>query len=411
MRITIRNAPFRRLWFSQIGLALGDAVMQMGLLEVFRRHGFNERVETAKLFFAVCWPGAVLGPLAMAYLDRWPRRSVLLVSDAIRSVVVVVIMMWMWPLLTGHSSERGMFAVYALITVIGAITTFYYPARYALLPSLVPADKLIQANTLFTTSLAVAGIGGRALGGFVAEWFGPGWAVAANAVAYLLSVMLLWGMRRETPVAGIETKGEQKGGWNELRTGLAYLWTHQSALPLVILSGVFAFLAGVLIVTIVGYGLDTLKLGTGGLGYLMAAAGVGAAIGIVAVGRGKSWAKSILLPFVQLIIGGIMLWLLSFTVSPWLAAVWLVVLGAVAATALIPIDAKLQEEVDSQRLGAVFAARGMWTSLTMLVAFWLQFRSALFLNTPAPTILLWLGYSTVAAALLLLLAMRVQRNR
>jgi MFS family permease len=410
MRTIIRNPSFRRLWFSQIGLALGDAVMQMGLLEVFRRHGFNERVETAKLFFAVCWPGAVLGPLAMAYLDRWPRRSVLLISDAIRSVVVVGIMVWMWPLLTGHGAERGMFAVYALITVIGAITTFYYPARYALLPSLVPAEKLIQANTLFTTSIAVAGIGGRALGGFVAEWFGPGWAIAANAAAYLLSVLLLLGIRRQAPTAGTATKGEQKGGWNELRTGLVYLWTHQSALPLVIMSGVFAFLASVLIVTIVGYGLDTLKLGTGGLGYLMAAAGVGAAIGIVAVGRGKSWAKSILLPFVQLIVGGIMMWLLSLTVNPWLAAVWLVVLGAVAATALIPIDAKLQEEVDNQRLGAVFAARGMWTSLTMLVAFWLQFKSAFFLNMPAPTLLLWLGKATVVTALLLLLALRRRRR-
>ncbi|MGD0016081.1 MAG: MFS transporter [Verrucomicrobiia bacterium] len=410
MRTIIRNPSFRRLWFSQIGLALGDAVMQMGLLEVFRRHGFNERVETAKLFFAVCWPGAVLGPLAMAYLDRWPRRSVLVVSDAIRSVVVVGIMIWMWPLLTSHGAVRGMFAVYALITVIGAITTFYYPARYALLPSLVPADKLIQANTLFTTSLAVAGIGGRALGGFVAEWFGPGWAVATNAAAYLLSVMLLLGIRRQAPVAGTETKEEQKGGWNELRTGLEYLWTHQSALPLVIMSGVFAFLAGVLIVTIVGYGLDTLKLGTGGLGYLMAAAGVGAAIGIVAVGRGKSWAKSILLPFVQLIVGGIMMWLLSMTVNPWLAAVWLVVLGAVAATALIPIDAKLQEEVDNLRLGAVFAARGMWTSLTMLVAFWLQFGSAFFRNTPPPTMLLWLGGGTVVTALLLLLVLRRRRS-
>ena len=134
MRTVITNASFRRLWFSQIGLALGDAVMQMGLLEVFRRNGFNERAETAKLFFAVSWPGAVLGPLAMAYLDRWPRRTVLLVSDAIRAFVVAGIMVWMWPLLTGHGVERSMFAVYALITVIGAITTFYYPARYALLP-------------------------------------------------------------------------------------------------------------------------------------------------------------------------------------------------------------------------------------------------------------------------------------
>ena len=404
MRTVIKSDAFRRLWLSQVALALGDAVMQMGLLEVFRRNGFDERAETAKLFFAVSWPGAVLGPLAMAYLDRWPRRTVLLVSDAIRAFVVVGIMVWLWPLLVGHGVARGMFAVYALITVIGAITTFYYPARYALLPNLVASDKLIQANTLFTTSLAVAGVGGRALGGFVAEWFGPGWAVASNAVAYIVSVALLLGIRASAP-----GNGEKKSGQSELRTGLAYLWQHQSALPLVILSGVFAFLAGVLIVAIVGYGLDTLGLGTGGLGYLMSAAGVGAAVGIVAVGRGKPWAKSIWLPFVQLVIGGVMLGLLSVTRNPWVAAIWLLVMGAVAATAFIPIDAKLQEEVEEARRGAVFAARGAFTSATMLVAFWMQFGSARFKATPAPTVLLWLGVASVASAVLTFVALRKRR--
>jgi MFS family permease len=404
MRAILRNHAFQRLWWSQVALALGDAVMQMGLLEVFRRHGFDERAETAKLFFAVSWPGAVLGPLAMAYLDRWPRRTVLLVSDAIRALVVAGIMVWLWPLLVGHGVARGMFAVYALITVIGAITTFYYPARYALLPNLVPADKLIQANTLFTTSLAVAGVGGRALGGFVAEWFGPGWAVAANAAAYLASVALLLGIPAAPAGAA-----QPRSAPGELRAGLLYLWRHQSALPLVMLSGIFAFLAGVLIVAIVGYGLDTLRLGTGGLGYLMASAGVGAAIGIVALGRGRPWAKSIWLPFVQLLIGGVMLGLLSVTRNPWVAAVWLLAMGAVAATAFIPIDAKLQEEVEEPRRGAVFAARGAFTSATMLVAFWVQFGSAAFKKTPAPVVLGWLGVASVVSAGLTFVVLRRRR--
>src|SRR5580704_16558827 len=128
--------------------------MQMGLLEYFRAHGYDERTETAKMFFAVALPGLLLGPLAIAYVDRWQRRHVLIVSDASRAVIV------------------GVFAVYVLILVIGSITTFYYPACYALIPNLVGNVRLIQANTLFTTSLAIAGVGGRAIGGFVAEKIG-----------------------------------------------------------------------------------------------------------------------------------------------------------------------------------------------------------------------------------------------
>jgi len=96
------NKAFRKLWISQIALALGDAVMQMGLLEFFRAHGYNERTETAKLFFAVSLPGLLLGPLAIAYLDRWQRRHVLVISDATRAVIVAAIAVWLLPILTGR---------------------------------------------------------------------------------------------------------------------------------------------------------------------------------------------------------------------------------------------------------------------------------------------------------------------
>ena len=87
MKGLLQNDGFRRLWASLVVLSLGDALMQMALLELFRRNGYDERVETAKMLFAVALPGLLFGPLAMAYLDRWQRRSVLLLSDAFRAFV------------------------------------------------------------------------------------------------------------------------------------------------------------------------------------------------------------------------------------------------------------------------------------------------------------------------------------
>ena len=99
---------------------------------------------------------------------------------------------------------------------------------------------------------------------------------------------------------------------------------------------------------------------------------------------------------------------LGLTTSIWPAVLIVIVLGAVSATVLIYIDAKLQAQVEDVRRGAVFAARGMLTSATMVVAFWLQFGTAVFIRTPPPTILLWLGVGTFAAAVLMLLAMRAR---
>jgi MFS family permease len=405
MQTVIRNKMFQRLWIAQIVLTLGDAMMQMGLLELFRRHGFNVERETAKLLFAVALPGVVFGPLAIAYLGRWQRRNVLALSDVLRGVMVAVVAFWLLPKLAGPVEKPALFPVYALIFVIGVVTTFYYPARYAFLPDLIPAEKLIQANTLFTTSLAVAGVVGRPLGGLVAELFGVWWAVMANAAAYFVGAWLVWRIPTgATPKARAATK--PPGGWDELRDGLVYLWRHPVALQLTLLAGVFMFLGGVFIVAFTGYSYNTLKLGTAGLGYLAAAAGPGAALGVLAMGRAGKWTKSAWLPFGQLVSAGGVLMLLGQTTHPWVAAPLLTLLGGVVATAFIPIDAKLQEQVDDERRGAVFAARGMWTSVTTLVAFWLRFGTTLLEQSKPGVVMTWLGVAAIGSAVLTLLVVR-----
>ena len=392
------NRNFFRLWLSQIVLTIGGGFMQMGLIELFRVRGYDVRVETAKFSFAVAIPGLLLGPVAMAYLDRWQRRSVLLISDVLRVVVAVAIIAWLLPLLNGQVEQRDLFRVYLLVGLIGVIATFYLPARVAVLPNLVAPDQLMQANKVFTTSLAIATVGGMALGGFVAERFGVGMAILLSGASFLVSFGLLWTIQM-SPHA---TTGRAKPVFDEFVTGCVYLWEHPTALPLVLLNAFFAFLLGVLMIVFLGYAFKTLGLRTAGVGYLGAAAGVGAGIGLALLGRGKAWSHSGWVSFFQLLLAGGALVGLGLTTHIALAALLVVVLGAVSVTVLIYIDAKLQAQVEDARRGAVFAARGMLTSLTMVAAFWLQFGTEFFKQTPAPVVLLWLGASSGVAAVLML---------
>jgi MFS family permease len=403
MRAVLANVNFRRLWISQVVLTLGGSLMQMGFIELFRLHHYDPQVETAKFSFAVALPGLLLGPVAMVYLDRWQRRSVMLISDALRTVLAVMIAMWLMPLLTGKVEQRDLLVVYWLVGVIGVVATFYLPARAAVVPNLVATEQLIQANTLFTTSLSIAAVGGAAVGGFVAERIGVTWAILLSALSFLVSFVLLWTIQMPSHATTVPKK-------NEFLDGCAYLTKHPTALPLVLLNGLFAFMLGVLMVVFVGYAIKTLGLRTGGVGYLVAAAGVGAGIGIGLLGRGKSWAHSNWLPFVQLLLAAAALVALGLTTNVWLAALVVVALGAVSATVLICIDAKLQAQVEDVRRGAVFAARGMLTSATMIVAFWLQFGTDWFKRTPPPTVLLWLGIGSLVAAGLMCFGVRRRRS-
>jgi|HubBroStandDraft_6_1064221.scaffolds.fasta_scaffold209674_2 MFS family permease len=401
MKAVIRNARFLWLLSSQIALTLGDGLMRMGLVEVLREHQhFDKRVEIAKLSFAVAVPGLIFGPLVMVVLDRWQRRSVLIVSDLIRGVVVLAIAFWLLPLLSGQVENRGLQLVYWMTGVLGIIATFYLAARSALLPNLVDTGDLVHANTIFGITLALATVGGITLGGLIAERVGVLATVLANVVMCLLSATLLWKIRM-TPHATTATEYPgTRNGWTELRIGLEYLWTHATALPLVLLNGVFMFIVGILAVVFVGYAMDTLQLSTSQVGYLALVGGVGAAAGIGSLSTEHRWTKSTWFPVAHLVIMGGALVMLALTVRIWVATIGIVLLGGVIATMLIYFDARLQAQVEDARRGAVFAARGMLTSATMIVAFWLQFGTDLFRRTSAPTVFFWLGVGSMVVAVL-----------
>ena len=236
MKAVIKNARFLWLLSSQIALTLGDGLMRMGLVEVLREHQhFDKRVEIAKLSFAVAVPGLLFGPLVMVGLDRWQRRSVLIVSDVIRAVVVLAIAFWLLPLLSGQVENRGLQLVYWMTGVLGIIATFYLAARSALLPNLVDTDDLVHANTIFGITLALATVGGITLGGLIAEKVGVLTTVLANVAMCLVSAGLLWKIRMVPHATTATQYPGTRNSWTELRIGLEYLWTHPTAMPLVLL--------------------------------------------------------------------------------------------------------------------------------------------------------------------------------
>jgi hypothetical protein len=257
------------------------------------------------------------------------------------------------------------------------------------------------------------------LGGLVATRLGPLAAILLNGIAYAGSIVWLSRIHPQpapqqgggtVPAAGDCADGPGADP-RTLKAGLSYLVNHPMVIPLVAIAAVFAFLAGILAVTVVGYATETLELGTVGLGCLGGALGVGGGIGMALLGPGKPWTRSIWLPPGQLVAGGLLLAFLSAVRNPWLAGLVLLAIGAVSATAIIPIDAKLQAEVEDSRRGAVFAARGMMTSATMMIAFWVKFGTSLLRTTPPPVVLVWSSAAAMGVAGLTALALyRRQRG-
>jgi MFS family permease len=152
--------------------------------------------------------------------DRVSRRAVMVAADVVRvgsqgAIAVLLIAgvaeIWMLALLSG---------------VTGAAAGFFNPASTGLLPAIVPAERLQEANGVRATALSGGEIAGPALAGVLIATIGPGWALAVDAASFALSALLLVAVRlpaRAARAAG-SFLGDLREGWSVFRS-LTWVWT------------------------------------------------------------------------------------------------------------------------------------------------------------------------------------------
>lgn len=183
-----RAPAFLRLLLVRVLGQVGDGITQAALASYAL---FSDRqadpVELAVAAAVVLLPYSLLGPFVGVLLDRWSRRQVLLVGNALRAVVVLGL-----AVLVG--SDAAEVAVYAVVLVALGINRFLLAGLSAALPHTVPTSSLTPANALTPTLgtaafVAGLGIGGllRAAGGSRGDAAADGLTIAAGVVAYALA--------------------------------------------------------------------------------------------------------------------------------------------------------------------------------------------------------------------------------
>jgi MFS family permease len=153
--------------------------------------------------------------------DRASRRRVLVTADCVRLVSQGLLATL---LILDHPS---IVAIGALAGVTGGATGFAAPATTGLLPEVVDAERLAEANGLRATAFSAGELGGPILSGILVATAGPGWALGVDAMTYAASAALLVGLRRAAvrpPVAHDRFLSDLRQGWNAFRSR-RWLWT------------------------------------------------------------------------------------------------------------------------------------------------------------------------------------------
>jgi MFS family permease len=241
-------------------------------------------VALGTVLMAAAIPRAVFMLVGGAMSDRISPRSLMLVSNAIRGVVVAVIAVLV---LTGHAQ---LWQLYGLAVIFGVVDAFFHPALNTIVPMLVSEKQLSPANALVQIIQELSGLIGPALAGVLVAAVNTGPAFAIDAASFAVATMTLLmvrGGRRTAPTAaGQGANPEPSAGLlANIGSGLAYAWRDPAVRSLILLVAAinFAF-TGPLLVGLPYLANTRFEGGAAAFGIIISAYGAGALAGALLAG-------------------------------------------------------------------------------------------------------------------------------
>ena len=224
-------------------------------------------------------PGALVAWWAGAWIDRRSRRAVMIGADWARALLIASIpAAALWG--TVSLAQLGLVAALACMA-----TVLFEIADHAYLPLVVPAGRLVEANSRIETVDALAEISGPALGGVLVQWLTAPFALAIDAASFVMSALLIGRVRavepsREAPAALRDASGSSL--LLEARGGLSLVWRHPLLRPLFLSTMLLTLFMSFMAPLYTLFALETLKMSPGVLGMVIGCGGIGALAGAAA---------------------------------------------------------------------------------------------------------------------------------
>ena len=263
------NRDVRRLFIADNISIIGDYfsyVALAGLVKQITESNFL----VALVYVAFTMPFFFTTPLAGPVIDKFNRRNVIVAASLMQAVCAVGFLL---------ASESHIWIAFVAQIGITCLSAFVNPAFLAALPNVCKDDEeLRQANALFGSSWGAMVFIGAAAGGFFSQAFGRSATFMADIATFIICAGL---------VALVRTPMQEKRGEHhstvirpiaDMKEALHFAKSDHTILALLASKTTFAIGAGA-VSQLAVLAIDAFGKGDGGTGVILAARGVGAAVG------------------------------------------------------------------------------------------------------------------------------------
>lgn len=258
-----RYRNFRLFLSGSVLASLGNEMLGIVVgWELYERTGSTLDLGLVGLVQAV--PILALALPAGQAADRYSRVGILMLTQSmaiLASIGLAVVSFWQAPVAW----------IYVCLGLVGVSKGLAFPARWALLPELVPLSAVANAVTWRSSGFEIASVSGPAVGGLALAWLGRADAVyVLDAAIAALVMVLLFGIdegRPDRDVGPFSVSG--------MLAGVRFVVRNDLMLAAITLD-MFAVLLGGATALLPFFAKDVLDVGPNGLGWLRAAPAVGA---------------------------------------------------------------------------------------------------------------------------------------
>ncbi|MFN2513581.1 MAG: MFS transporter [Pyrinomonadaceae bacterium] len=220
------NRSFRQLLAGQVISELGNWFNFIAALGLVRSVSHAAAEVTTIMLVARLLPFTLFAPLAGAFVDRWSRRTVMIVSDLARILVALSMLLVRRP--------EDLWIAYASTVALSFFGAFFEAAKNAAVPNITGDRDLLAGNALMFSSRFLLMAFGAALGGLTAASVGYQAAFVVNAISFAVSAYSIWLIPdRATRQSEVSDPTQESGSetrrpsyWSDIREGWSYILSH-----------------------------------------------------------------------------------------------------------------------------------------------------------------------------------------
>ncbi len=275
-----RNGDFLRLWAGETVSIFGTLIGRLALTFTAILWLDASPLEIAALGICEMAPGVGFGLVAGVWVDRLPRRMVLIWADLGRAMLLVTVPA------AAVLGGLTIWQVFAVALGRAVLDSLFETAYQAYLPGLVGAENVIEGNSKLAATSSAAEVGGFGMAGWLVQLFTAPGAVLVDALSFALSALAIWRIRSAERPDGVD---RQTGFAQAAVEGLRHVWNTPLLRSLLVGVLLFRLPMGIFSAVFVVFVTRELDIGPGLQGSIYAIGGLTSFAGAMLAARSARW--------------------------------------------------------------------------------------------------------------------------